>query len=218
MRCIVTAGPTYEKLDEVRRITNFSTGELGCKLADALTAAGHHVTLLLGSQSTYRNVSHQVNVREFTTSESLKNVFRELSDSGYKAVFHAAAVCDYKIGRVFDRDDDGNLLEIKSGKYQTSMGRLLVELVPTEKIISKLRGWFPEAIIVGWKYEVDRPKVSLIDISKRQIEENKTDACVMNGPAYGKGFGVLSKQGSLLHYDTKEALIDGLVDFLKIVK
>ena len=38
MRCIVTAGPTYEPLDEVRRLTNFSTGRLGIELANFLTA------------------------------------------------------------------------------------------------------------------------------------------------------------------------------------
>ncbi|MGB9603619.1 MAG: phosphopantothenoylcysteine decarboxylase [Limisphaerales bacterium] len=218
MKCIVTAGPTYEKLDEVRRITNFSTGELGCKLADALYRAGNFVTLLLGAHSTYRNLKHPVQIIEFTTAESLKNVLYEIKDGCYNAVFHVAAVCDYRIGRVYTRDEDGNLLEVKSAKYQTSFGNLLVEFVPTEKIIAKLRGWFPDAVIVGWKYEIDRPKISFIDLCRKQIEENKTDACVMNGPAYGEGFGLLVKQGNLMHYDTKDTLVEGLVDFLKTAK
>ena len=45
MNCIVTAGPTYEPLDEVRRLTNSSTGRLGSELANYLTARGHRVTL-----------------------------------------------------------------------------------------------------------------------------------------------------------------------------
>ncbi|SVB07858.1 uncharacterized protein METZ01_LOCUS160712, partial [marine metagenome] len=47
MHCLVTAGPTIEPIDEVRRLTNHSTGRLGCSLADALSHAGHRVTLLL---------------------------------------------------------------------------------------------------------------------------------------------------------------------------
>src|SRR5947209_3565355 len=45
MHCVVTAGPTYESLDEVRRLTNFSTGKLGSELANFLAARGHTVTL-----------------------------------------------------------------------------------------------------------------------------------------------------------------------------
>ena len=54
MNCLVTAGPTYEALDEVRRLTNFSTGRLGSELASFLAGHGHHVTLLIGQQATWR--------------------------------------------------------------------------------------------------------------------------------------------------------------------
>ena len=53
MNCIVTAGPTYEPLDDVRRLTNFSTGRLGTELANYLAARGHNVILLLGEPATY---------------------------------------------------------------------------------------------------------------------------------------------------------------------
>ena len=53
MNCIVTAGPTYEPLDDVRRLTNFSTGRLGTELANFLVARGHQVTLLISAQATY---------------------------------------------------------------------------------------------------------------------------------------------------------------------
>jgi len=53
MNCIVTAGPTYEPLDDVRRLTNFSTGRLGTELAGFLTAHGHQVTLLIGELATW---------------------------------------------------------------------------------------------------------------------------------------------------------------------
>jgi phosphopantothenoylcysteine decarboxylase/phosphopantothenate--cysteine ligase len=54
MKCIVTAGPTFEELDEVRRLTNFSTGTLGTELADFLMERGHEVELLRGQGATCR--------------------------------------------------------------------------------------------------------------------------------------------------------------------
>ena len=51
MHCIVTAGPTYEPLDKVRRLTNFSTGRLGSELVTFLTARGHDTTLLIREQA-----------------------------------------------------------------------------------------------------------------------------------------------------------------------
>ena len=53
MNCIVTAGPTFEPLDEVRRLTNFSTGRLGMELANFLAARGHKVVLLIGETATH---------------------------------------------------------------------------------------------------------------------------------------------------------------------
>ncbi len=218
MRCIVTAGPTYEPLDEVRRLTNFSTGELGCLLADALAEAGHYVTLLLGKQATYRKANNVKNVIEFATSESLKNLFYELKGENFRAIFHCAAVCDYCFGKTYLRDAEENLSEFKSGKFQTSLGNLLVELVPTEKIISRLRKWYPDALIIGWKYEVDGTKSTVVEAGKKQIAENKTDGCVLNGSAYGVGYGILFKEGDLIHYEDKLSLADGLKNWLTVVK
>ena len=45
MNFIVTAGPTYEELDNVRRLTNFSTGRLGSELVNFLVARGHQVEI-----------------------------------------------------------------------------------------------------------------------------------------------------------------------------
>ena len=48
MQCIVTAGPTFEPLDKVRRLTNFSTGRLGSELANFLAARGHETWAATG--------------------------------------------------------------------------------------------------------------------------------------------------------------------------
>nr|HPO44145.1 phosphopantothenoylcysteine decarboxylase [Verrucomicrobiota bacterium] len=72
MRCVVTAGPTFEPLDAVRRLTNFSTGRLGSELADFLAARGHDVTLLRGEQATWRGEVRARRVQTFTTTADLR--------------------------------------------------------------------------------------------------------------------------------------------------
>ena len=214
MKCLVTAGPTYEPLDDVRRLTNFSTGRLGSELADFLVAKGHTVTLLLGAQATYRGESRAQEIEIFTTTADLRDRLKARSTQSPDAIFHAAAVSDFAFGKVLQRSSAGDLTEIKSGKISTRAGTLLAELVPTPKIIAELRDWHPRARIVGWKFEVDGTRADAIALGERQLPENRTDACVINGPAYGTGFGFLTRPGHCSHSADAPALFAALESFL----
>ena len=210
MRCVVTAGPTFEPLDAVRRLTNFSTGRLGTELANFLGARGHEVILLIGSQATWRGERLAARVETFTTTENLRAALETLGAKGVDAVFHAAAVSDFAFGRVWRRSAEGDLIPIQGGKFSTRTGLLLVELTPVPKILSRLRGWFPEARLVGWKYEVDGRRPDVIRLAQIQIEENQTNACVANGPAYGPGYGLVSRGGRWQDLAGAAALFDAL--------
>ena len=170
MKCIVTAGPTYEELDEVRRLTNFSTGALGLELANYLVEHGHEVELLLGHYSTCEMDSRAQNVQVFTTSTNLSRRLEGMGSSDIGAVFHAAAVSDFTFGKIWQRDADGDLSEIKSRKISTHGGTVLAELMPTPKIISRLRDWFPKARLIGWKYEVDGDLQRAISLAEQPVE------------------------------------------------
>jgi len=213
MKCIVTAGPTYEELDEVRRLTNFSTGTLGSELANYLVEKGHKVVLLRGHYSTCQIQSKAQNVQVFTTTLDLSRRLKALRSDGFGAIFHAAAVSDFTFGKIWRRTTGNNLSEIKSRKISTKGGTVLAELKPTAKIIGHLRGWFPKARLVGWKYEVDGSRKDAILRAQQQIKENQTDACVVNGPAYGKSFGLVEGPGSCRHMGNKSALFKALADF-----
>ena len=195
MRCIVTAGPTFEPLDQVRQLTNHSTGRLGSELTNHLMQCGHDVTLLIGQQATWRGERAAARVETFTTTDNLRLRLRAFADEGWDAVFHAAAVSDFTFGKAFSRGERGELNEVRAGKLSTRGEPLLVELVPTAKIISELRGWFPRATIVGWKYEVEGLRDEVIEKASRQIFENQTDAGVATGRAYGEGFGLVTPDG-----------------------
>jgi phosphopantothenate---cysteine ligase (CTP) len=208
VHCVVTAGPTYEPLDEVRRLTNFSTGQLGTELANYLTTAGHNVTLLLGEHATFRGSCSAEHRLEFTTTSDLAQRLQAVE--GVDAIFHAAAVSDFKFGKVWLRSDGDTLTEIKSGKLSTRQGTLLAELVPTAKIISQLRAWFPSAKLIGWKFEVEGGQDEVLQLAREQIGECRTDACVANGPGYGPGFAMVTRSGKPRHFATRGKLFGAL--------
>ena len=192
MNCVVTAGPTFETLDNVRRLTNFSTGRLGTELANFLTARGHTVTLLLGEQANYCGAREARHIERFTTTADLTEKLKTLAKQNMGAVFHAAAVSDFRFGKIWVRPPTGELSEINVGKISTRSGPLLAELLPTPKIIAGLRAWFPQARLVGWKYEVDGDRASALQAAEQQVQDCRTDACVANGPAFGNGFGLVT--------------------------
>ena len=102
------------------------------------------------------------------------------------------------------------MLEVKSGKISTRQGRLLVELQPTPKIISELRGWYATAFLAGWKYEVEGDRASAVASGLEQIRANGINTSVANGPAYGVGFGVVSDAGANEHFSDLNQLFERL--------
>lgn len=192
MRCLITAGPTFEPLDRVRRLTNFSTGALGTALANYLASAGHSVRLLRSETSTADLPLGVVEWESFTTTTDLAALFLKHATDEAIAIFHTAAVSDFGFGRVYERDGEGRLSPIYAGKVSTREGSLWVELKPTPKILPGLREWYPRGIIVGWKYEVDGLPDDTQAKARQQLLDCATNACVANGPAHGSGYSVVT--------------------------
>lgn len=211
MRCLITAGPTFEPLDDVRRLTNFSTGSLGTRLANNLAAAGHDVLLLRGKLATAALPVATVAVEEFTTTEDLRNRLQLRAMPERVALFHAAAVSDFRFGNIWKRDSTGNLALTKAGKLSTRDGGYFIELEPTLKILASLRQWYPNALLVGWKYEVDGSRDDALEQGRRQRLECRTDLTVVNGPAWGRGFGLVDDSG-IKAVDTADAMIEALLE------
>jgi phosphopantothenoylcysteine synthetase/decarboxylase len=198
MKIIVTLGPTQESLDAMRLISNRSTGDLGTKLALHLQKSGHHVIALRGIGATADQVellTQCTRVIPFTTTEDLKTALESLSSEGHvDAIFHAAAVSDFYLPGA------------GIGKIPSREGSLTVTLEPTPKLLPRMRERFPNAWITGWKFEASGGRDAAIAAGRSQIASCHTDACVVNGPSYGEGFGVLSKSGELTHLADRTAL------------
>ena len=207
MTILVTIGPTQEPLDAMRILSNRSTGNLGTSLSVAFAKKGHRVIALRGigaTAETHELVRLGATIVPFTTTEELRSLFEKISKTeSINAVFHAAAVSDFYF------PDSGN------GKIPTSLGSLTLTLQPTPKLLPLLREWFPEAVIIGWKFEAAGNRDEYLAIARNQIVKNRTDGCVLNGPAYGEGFGFVKKEGELHHLSDSDSLCCFLGDLEK---
>lgn len=185
MNVVVTCGPSYEPIDQARRVTNFSTGRLGIALSNAFVARGWQVTCLKGEQATCADPLHAQRVLPFSTNDDLTaKLARLAAEGGWNAVFHVAALCDFRVERVLG--ENGAVLD--SPKFSTRDGRLNLVLAPAVKVLPQLRGLFPVARIVGWKYELAGTRANAFEQALAQLANCQTDACVLNGAAYGDGF------------------------------
>ena len=205
MRAVITGGPSSEPIDEVRLITNRSTGELGVILAEAFWQSGHEVNLFLGQLSQFRLPQ----AAYFNRNEDLQRMLGEMNESkSVNVVLHAAALSDFQVAAVRAGTLDVGLKKIGS-EHET----LSVELAPKPKVIAKLRDLFPNALIVGWKLELEGSREDLLREASRQVKKNRTDACVINGRAFGDGFGFCTSEGLQESFSSKRELASFLVQW-----
>src|SRR5277367_4571273 len=119
MRIVITSGPSYEPLDRVRRLSNFSTGELGTLLAEGFAEAGHTVVCFRGVASTFPPPLWPVEVIPFTTNDNLAAGLRALpAREEATLVLHAAALCDFRIKEITDENGEpvhGDKLSSRTG-------------------------------------------------------------------------------------------------------
>ena len=210
MRVIITCGPSYEPIDDVRRLTNFSTGELGLLLAAEMSRAGHKVICMKGEGAASHLDPGGARLIPFSTNADLLMKLRGLGEGGADAVFHAAALCDYRVKAVCDGDG----AKVDARKIPSRAGELTLSLEPAVKLLPELRAIFPTAKIAGWKYELDGVRDDAMAKARGQLAACRTDACVVNGAAWGAGFGFVEPGRDVVNLADKAALCAFLREWL----
>ena len=178
-RALVTAGGTREPIDGVRFITNFSSGTTGAALADAFAAAGWEVTLVR-ARDAVRPVASAVVQVPYSSVADLDDACRvALGKRAYDVVVHAAAVRDFVVGAVVV--DGARHVAPLAGKLDSAHG-LSVELVPSPKILPRLRGYSRNAAVavVGFKLTNGATADEAGAAVRRQFETARVDAVVHN--------------------------------------
>lgn len=215
MRVLVTCGPSIEPIDQVRRLTNFATGELGVLLCNTLAQSGlQPVCLKAATASSPLPLAQGIECHSFTTNDDLAILLRQQTQvlQPVAAVLHTAALCDFRVSRVLDAAGE----PLQKPKIPSTGSGLHLVLEPASKLIGLLRPLFPKAFLVGWKYELCGTPSDALARAYAQITNNRTDACVLNGSAYGEGFGFVEGIHSTpIHLVDKAALCDFLGGWLR---
>lgn len=155
---LITAGPTYEKIDPVRFIGNYSSGKMGFAIADECSSRGAQVILVSGpvQQRTHYPVFMRYNV------ESAEDMFQHTVGLFGKAdaVIMTAAVADYTPDRVADK-------KIKREKT----GEVTLNLKPTQDIaayVGEMKKQFPRKVLVGFALETNDEQHNAEDKLRRK--------------------------------------------------
>lgn len=173
LKALVTAGPTYERLDPVRFIGNFSTGKMGIAIAEQLAANGADVTLVLGP--TQAKTYHQgVNTIHIESAAELYSACTHAFPNVDIAVL-AAAVADY-------RPEQAAAEKIK--KAEDDMTLKLAKTEDTLKALGKIK--HPGQTLVGFALETNNE----IEHARGKLEGKNADMIVLNSlKDEGAGFG-----------------------------
>lgn len=205
VKVLVTAGPTREKIDPVRYISNHSTGKMGYAIARAAMLRGAEVTLVTGKTQLAAPIG--VETAEVLSAGDMAAAVKERAP-GQDIIIKAAAVADY---RPRDTSDE---------KIKKKDGDMSIELERTEDILGYLgehrqKGQF----LCGFSMETE----NMEDNSRRKLEKKNLDLIVANNlKETGAGFGtdtnivtLLSKEETLsLPLMSKEEVADALLDYI----
>ncbi|NBQ64217.1 MAG: hypothetical protein EBT95_01425 [Verrucomicrobia bacterium] len=191
METLLIAGPASVALDRARMLANFSTGKTGVVLAETLRKHRHHVTLWYGTGATYPLPTGLHSSERFQTIHDLEKLLQKSDLRKFGAILIPAALPDYDLASAHDLA--GNKLSRE--KWPGHLQGIRLELKPAPRILNKIRSLAPESRIVGWKWEAEGALAELRQSARKQIEECRSDACVLNGPAYGDGYLFMPKTG-----------------------
>ena len=185
-RWLVTAGPTYEKIDSVRFIGNYSSGKMGFALAEALAEAGAEVELVTGP--THLNATHQrINVHRVESAREMYAAATGLFPQCNGAIL-SAAVADYRPAKQADH----------KLKKQGDEGMTLT-LVQNPDILATLGTMKqPGQRLVGFALETDNE----LQNAEGKLKRKNLDYIVMNSLRdAGAGFGVDTNKVTILGAD-----------------
>ena len=193
-KVVVTAGPTYEKIDPVRFIGNYSSGKMGLAIAEEFAGRGAEVVLVCGpvNLKTSHPAIRRVDVE--SAAQMYEVTSKEFVNSDVAVL--SAAVADFTPKEKADH-------KIKRGKDD-----LLLELLPTKDIAAELgRIKTASQLLVGFALETNDEEVNALS----KMQRKNLDMIVLNSlNDKGAGFSVdtnkvtiLDKAGNKTVYELK---------------
>jgi len=192
-KVLMTAGPTIEKIDPIRVITNHSTGKTGVLLASELISAGAKVTLVYGP-----GITEPPKGARIIPVETVTDMFREVKKQMTKKfdiVILAAAASDYIPKKQEPK------------KIKSTKNSLTIEFKKAPKIIDHIKKLQKDVFLIGFKAETDISKRELVMRAKQKLRESKADMIIAND--IGKKYFKDTRYNELLIVDSKTVVTIG---------
>lgn len=171
-KVLITAGPTYEKIDPVRFIGNYSSGKMGFALAESCAAAGAEVTLIAGP------------VTLQTHHPAIRRIDVESADEMYDAAVAAFPICDAAImcAAVADYKPVG----YSATKLKRSDDEMTLQLTPNRDIAAALGAMKRDGqCVAGFALETDDENAH----AREKLRKKNLDFVVLNSLRHeGAGF------------------------------
>ena len=188
-KVLVTAGPTQEKIDPVRYISNHSTGKMGYAIARQCMLRGAQVTLVSGK--TNLKPPMFVEVVSVISAKDMYEAVIERSDR-MDIIIKAAAVADYRPANVSEE------------KMKKTGGELSIELERTQDILQHLGTHKKEGqFLCGFSMETQ----NMLENSRKKLEKKNLDMIVANNlKVEGAGFGTDTNIITLITKDMEKEL------------
>jgi len=165
-RILITAGPTYEKIDPVRFIGNYSSGKMGFALAEECARRGAAVTLVAGPVGLQVSQAHADRIHriDVESCEQMYQAATETFESADAAIL-CAAVADFRPERVAGQ------------KIKREGDDLVIRLKPTHDIAAALGRQKREGqLLVGFALETDDEQAN----ARKKLEKKNLDFIVLN--------------------------------------
>ena len=170
-KVLITAGPTRERIDPVRYISNFSSGKMGYALAEVACSLGAEVTLVSGPVSLDPpSAVKMVNVE--SAFEMYEAVMDRMDDQDI--IIGTAAVADYKPA-IYENQ-----------KVKKQDGDSVLELTRTKDILREVGKRKTNQILIGFAAETNH----LDEYARKKLDKKNADMIVANNVTFeGAGFG-----------------------------
>lgn len=164
MNVLITSGGTREYIDDVRVLTNISSGALGAIVAERFLRDGHNVTYLHSKSAILPNakVGDQLTL---VVADNVRTAFSNMKEIVPRVdiVIHSMAVSDFTFNRT-------GATKCKSDSTEDFIQFMADRIEKAPKILPHITKWNPNVILVGFKFEVGKTREELAKIAETQMK------------------------------------------------
>lgn len=220
MNLIITAGGTSERIDDVRSITNTSTGRLGHAIGEAfLKLYGEEIDAIYYLHGLRAQPLDGDKVKNIPIA-GVRNLEQEmkalLTSEKIDGVIHAMAVSDYMVKEVttLEQIKSGNGEKLEGNKISSSIDDLTIILQRAPKVISMIKDWAPETVLVGFKLLSHVSREELITVAHNLLQKNGCTYVLANDV---KEIGGGMHKGYLVHQDKTYDSMENNEEIAKVI-